>query len=80
MVGRAGDEQKLYQLGIKPMEDDPKTIKALLTDRNQNWIPQIEAMFNDNDKEFVLVGVAHLVGEKNVLSLLKAKGYKVEQL
>lgn len=81
---RAGDEEQLYQLGVKPMSDDPKTIKTLLTDRNQNWIPKIEAMFSRNGKnsetEFVLVGVAHLVGDKSVLSLLKAKGYKVEKL
>ena len=85
---RAGDMKQLNKLAIKPMQDDPKTIKTLLTDRNRNWIPHIERMFSGNsksgtkssDKEFVLVGVAHLVGEKSVLALLKAKGYRVEQL
>ncbi|MFQ3278007.1 MAG: hypothetical protein ACI8SC_002516, partial [Colwellia sp.] len=33
-----------------------------------------------SDKEFVLVGVAHLVGDKSVLALLKAKGYRVEKM
>lgn len=77
---RTGDEDKIYELGVKPMSEDPKTVKAMLTDRNQNWIPQIEAMFGDKDKEFVLVGVAHLVGDKSVLQLLEVKGYKVEKL
>ena len=81
---RAGDEQQLNKLAIKPMQDDPKTIKTLLTDRNRNWMPHIERMFAGNgkssDKEFVLVGVAHLIGDKNLLALLKAKGYRVEQL
>ena len=66
------------------MKDDPKTIKTLLTDRNKNWLPHIERMFsgngNSSDKEFVLVGVAHLAGNNSVLALLKAKGYRVEKL
>jgi len=81
---RAGDEQQLNKLAIKPMLDDPKTIRTLLTDRNRNWVPHIERMFAGNgkssDKEFVLVGVAHLIGDKNLLALLKAKGYRVDQL
>jgi uncharacterized protein YbaP (TraB family) len=76
---RAGDEQQLNKLAIEPMQDDPKTVKVLLTDRNRNWIPLIERMFGDRDKEFVLVGVAHLIGDKSVLALLKAKGYRVEK-
>ena len=76
---RVGDDKKLAELVIEPMKEDPKTLKALMTDRNQNWIPHIEKMFGDNDTEFVLVGAGHLVGEKSVLALLKAKGYKVEK-
>ena len=81
---RVGDEQQLNKLAILPMKNDPKTFKKLLTDRNQTWISQIDRMFADNgkssDKEFVLVGVAHLAGDKSVLALLKAKGYRVEKL
>jgi uncharacterized protein YbaP (TraB family) len=81
---RVGDEHQLNTLAIGPMKEDPKTLKQLLTDRNKNWIPDIERMFTDtgksSDKEFVLVGVAHLVGDKSVLALLKAKGYRVEKM
>ncbi len=35
---RTGNEQQLYELGIKPMEGDPKTIDSLLIQRNKNWI------------------------------------------
>jgi len=79
---RAGDVEQLNELAFEPMKDDPKTVKTLLTDRNRNWIPHIERMFtnNANNKEFVLVGVAHLVGNKSVLALLKAKGYRVNKL
>jgi uncharacterized protein YbaP (TraB family) len=76
---RIGDEVTLNDIVIIPMQENPATLKALLTDRNKNWLPKIEKMFGDNDKEFVLVGAAHLIGEKSVLGLLKAKGYKVEK-
>lgn len=81
---RVGDEYQLNTLAIEPMKEDPNTLKQLLTDRNKNWIPHIERMFantgKSSDKEFVLVGVAHLVGDKSVLALLKAKGYRVEKM
>ncbi|WP_057832864.1 TraB/GumN family protein [Colwellia sp. TT2012] len=81
---RVGDEEQLNQLAIEPMLADAKTLKTLLTDRNKNWLPQLERMFSGNanrsETEFVLVGVAHLAGDKSVLALLKAKGYHVEKL
>lgn len=78
---REGDSEQLFNIMLKPMLDaDPKSYKTLMTDRNKNWIPKIEAMFTDQDKEFVLVGAGHLVGPDNVLALLKAKGYTIEQL
>ncbi|MDO6425998.1 TraB/GumN family protein [Thalassotalea sp. 1_MG-2023] len=78
---RAGDSETLSSLVIDQVKDeDPDTFKQMFTDRNQNWIPLIEKMFNDNDKEFVLVGVGHLVGENNVLQLLEQSGYEVTKL
>lgn len=78
---RAGDEETLVELVVKRMkEESPKGFKAMLTDRNIDWVPKIEKMFGDEDKEFVLVGMAHLVGETNVIDMLKAKGYKVTKL
>lgn len=77
---RTGNESQLTNLAINPMKADPKSLKLMLTDRNRNWIKDIDRMFTDNDREFVLVGVAHLVGHDSVLALLKAKGYQVTKL
>ena len=77
---RAGDVAALEQVVIKPLKEDPKSYKTMLVDRNKNWIPLIEQMFNDKDKEFVLVGVGHLIGDKSVVALLKRKGYSVNKL
>lgn len=77
---RSGNEQKLVKLAITPLKADPQSLKLMLTDRNRSWVQDIDKMFKDSDKEFVLVGVAHLVGKNSVLDLLKAKGYQVTKL
>ena len=76
---RIGDESALADIVITPMQEDPQTLKLLLSDRNKNWLPKIEKMFTDNDKEVVLVGAGHLVGDNSVLALLEKRGYKVEK-
>lgn len=78
---RAGDTEALNTLVIQTFKQEaPESYDDVFTKRNMNWIPQIEAMFGDDDKEFVLVGAGHLVGEDNVLKLLEQKGYSVKQL
>ncbi len=77
---RKGNVKQLEKVVIAPMMEDRKIFKAVITDRNQNWIPHIEKMFTDNDREFVLVGVGHLIGSKSVISLLRGKGYTVTKM
>lgn len=78
---RAGDTNSLRQEFITPMlEDTPLLYDSMLVQRNNNWMPQIEAMFAEDGIEFVLVGVAHLVGEHGLIEQLQSKGYEVTQL
>ena len=58
----------------------PDIYKSIMVDRNNNWMPQIEGFINDEVIEFVIVGALHLHGPDGLLNMLKAKGYKVEQL
>lgn len=78
---RAGDMQTLNTLMVQPTRDmDPILYQALIVVRNQNWLPQIEQMFGNTQKELVLVGAGHLAGEHSVLALLEQAGYQVQQL
>lgn len=78
---REGDSEELNELVVdKVKRESPASVEQLLIQRNKNWIPQIEQMFGDDDKELVLVGVGHLVGEENVLALLEQRGYSIEKL
>ena len=58
----------------------PTVYNKLFTQRNNNWLPQIEQFLQDDKVEFVVVGLGHLVGNDGLLKQLKSKGYKVEQL
>lgn len=60
--------------------DFPAAYKSLVVTRNNNWMKKIVPMFDSEEKEFILVGALHLVGEDGLLSQLKELGYKVEQL
>ncbi len=77
---RKGDEKAL----VAEIEKDASLWgplrEVLLTQRNRNWIPEIEkALATDRDVMF-LVGAAHLVGEGSVVELLREKGLEVTQL
>jgi hypothetical protein len=71
---RLGDTEALNRLAVEPMKKDPRTMNAMLNDRNKNWIPIIEEMFLDDNKELVMVGAAHIVGEVGLINLLLKKG------
>ena len=58
----------------------PIIYKELLVDRNNNWLPMIDAYGETPEKEFVLVGAAHLVGPDGIVKALRDKGYRVEKL
>jgi uncharacterized protein YbaP (TraB family) len=77
---RGGDLAQIEVLFINDMADYPELYASMLVDRNQRWVPQIEAMLQSPEVEFVLVGVAHAAGDDGVLKMLKVKGYTIEQL
>ncbi|MEW6990512.1 hypothetical protein AADZ91_07450 [Colwelliaceae bacterium 6441] len=43
-------------------------------------MPQIDSMFNDKHKAFILVGDEHLVIDERVISRLKLKGYQITKV
>lgn len=77
---RSGNAAQLENLiNVAALESDEKSYDALFTSRNKSWVPQIEALFNNTHKEFILVGAGHLFGKSGLLELLKNKGYTVEK-
>jgi len=52
----------------------------LIIQRNKSMTSKIESFLKTRGTYFVIVGAAHLLGEKGVIQLLKKKGYTVEQM
>lgn len=77
---RTGDDEALFNSGIKPMlKDYPKIYQSLLVERNNNWIGKIEKLIAQPEKKFILVGALHLIGQDGLLQQLKDRGYQVQQ-
>ena len=76
---RSGDRAKYREILLEPfIKDYPKAHQALLVERNNNWMPKIEALFESPEIELVLVGALHMIGKDGLLQQLERKGYKVE--
>ena len=77
---RKGNTKFISKKLKKNSKQFPLVYNKMFTERNANWMPQIEQFLQDDKVEFVVVGLGHLVGKDGLLKLLKNKGYKVEQL
>lgn len=77
---RTGNNENLFETGIKPMmEDYPQVYRSLLVERNNNWLPKIERLIKQPEEKFILVGALHLIGEDGLLKQLMNRGYQVKQ-
>jgi uncharacterized protein YbaP (TraB family) len=78
---RKGDAGKLDELMDADLKlRQPKLYRRLITERNNNWLPLIDAYQQTPRTEFILVGVGHLVGPDGIIESLRKKGYKVDKL
>jgi len=77
---KAGNAPTVERLVLDEVKDDPVMYKRLLVNRNRNWLPILDGLLNRGGHAFVVVGAAHLIGPDGLLTMFKAKGYKVEQL
>lgn len=75
-VYREGNEAQVLRL----MKFEPDTQSCLLKERNERWVNVIERSLIAHTPLFVAAGVAHFLGEGNVLELLSAKGYRVQRV
>jgi uncharacterized protein YbaP (TraB family) len=79
-VWRRGDLAQLEALLRSGAAESPEFFKALTTDRNLRWVPQIETMLaHPEDDYLVVTGALHMVGDDGLVELLRRKGYKVER-
>jgi uncharacterized protein YbaP (TraB family) len=71
---RTGNADEIFDYTLHPLENNPRFIEEFYFKRNQEWLPKIEKMMNE-DASFIALGVSHLEGERGILKLLEGKGY-----
>jgi uncharacterized protein YbaP (TraB family) len=74
-----GDAQQLYDLTVREFLENPELshiADLLLGGRNEMWLEKIEGYLQQDKATLVMVGSAHLGGEKGLLQLLRSKGYE----
>ena len=78
----SGDSQGMDSIMMKYMREDRRLSSAyekLIYERNRNMAEKIGAYLKTKGTYFVVIGAAHLVGEKGIVEILRGKGYRVVQ-
>lgn len=73
-----GNTAKIDEVMNSGIESMPELGKKLLEDRNARWVDKITSVYmNDTKNYLIIVGAAHLAGDKGVPTMLRAKGIEV---
>jgi len=76
---QTGDAAAIEAMLLMSFGDNPTAYNSLITERNRNWMPQLEACLKRSSPCFVIVGAAHVVGSQGLLTMLQQRGYRIEQ-
>ncbi len=75
-----GDTDALPAFTTQQDREAPFITWRLIEHRNAQWIPRIEKEMKSGKPTMIVVGARHLCGAHNVIGMLQARGYKLEQL
>jgi uncharacterized protein YbaP (TraB family) len=82
MIGawKTGNTGRLADLENPTVREAPGLNPRFLEWRNIRWIPVIESAIKSNTPTMVVAGAGHFSGQGSVVSMLRARGYQIEQL
>ncbi len=75
---RIGDTDALERLNDVQLKLFPVSTRALIDDRNRQWLPGFLGAIQAGRRAVFVVGAFHLVGENGLQRLLENHGYKLE--
>jgi uncharacterized protein YbaP (TraB family) len=78
--GDTGVMEQLMTEDVKQFPELKDFYNRLIDIRNAGMVEKITSYLEQGKKIFVVVGAAHMIGQKGIVQLLKNKGYKIEQL
>ncbi len=73
----SGDSARIEEICGMSLKEYPEIRETLFDERNSRWVSRISDLAGMEGDSFIVVGAAHLVGEKGVVALLKKKGYVI---
>ena len=79
---KSGDAQEMESVLSRGMAKEPGMSSVwdkLLYERNKNMAIKMENFLTTTETWFVVVGAGHLVGDRGIVELLRARGYAVNQ-
>ena len=77
---RNGDTAYLEENMLEDLQGYPEIYAAIVTQRNRDWVGQIQDMLDDQNDYLVVVGALHLVGPDSVPEMLRKHGHSAVQL
>jgi hypothetical protein len=73
----SGDVETLDRLSCADLRRmAPAAYRALITNRNANWVDRLSGWLKGKGTYFVAVGAAHLAGPDSVIKMLEKRGFK----
>ena len=78
----SGDVEAMAQI-VSSGDENPgvrEYMEKVMYSRNKTMAQSIDRLLMDPGPYFIVVGVGHLVGERNLLNHLKQKGYGVSRV
>jgi uncharacterized protein YbaP (TraB family) len=77
---KTGDAARFESDVNTSFKDYPQIYDRFLAQRNKQWAGFIEQLLAQGGTTLVVVGAGHLVGQDNLVQLLKDKRYAIEQI
>jgi uncharacterized protein YbaP (TraB family) len=77
---RNGDLAGLEKALLDNLRNYPSVHRILIKERNAHWMKTLDKVLQSGTTSMIIVGAGHLPGEDGLVSLLRARGYTVEQL
>jgi len=77
---KTGNTERLAALENPTIREAPGLNARFLERRNTRWIPVIETAIKSNTPTMIVAGAGHFSGPGSVISMLRTRGYQIEQL
>lgn len=76
-----GDNATLHRYMQEEIALFPDYNEAILYARNRDWAEKLNQVLNQNaGTYFLAVGAAHLIGEENLLALMRGRGFSISRI